>query len=173
MQAPHIFPPVYVQIDLEPILPFRNALEGFAAAARVAEGVVKAAAKFVRGDGRIVVGTWGTGVVFVYQINGEGVTYFGELVDIEASESHEVAVGELQGGEPEAKEAPEAAVFLSEIFEENFIVLAFGGENLGMEDLAFLVDAEKDEQIFRIGVVVGILNMAGLCGGTYARGVSA
>ena len=150
-----------MQIDLESFLPFRNALEGFTAAAVVAEGGVKATTKFVGGDGRIVVGAWWTGVVFVYQITGKGVTYFGELVDIKASEFHEVAVGELQRGEPEAKEAPEAAVFLSEVFEENFIVLASGGENLGVEDLALLVDAEKDVQIFRIGVVVGILDMAG------------
>ena len=115
--------------------------------------------------------SWGTRVVFVYQIIGKGVAYFGELVDIKASEFHEVAVRELQGRKPEAKEAPKAAVFLSEVFEENFIVLAFGGENLGMEDLAFLVDAEKDVQIFRIGVV-GILDMAGLCGGIYVRSIS-
>ena len=123
------------------------------------------------GDGRIVVGTRGTGVVFVYQINGEGVTYVGELVDIKASKSHEVAVGELQGGEPEAKETPEAAVFSSKIFEEGFIVLAFGGEDLGVEDLALLVDAEKDVQVFRVGVFVGSLVMAGLRFGTYVRGV--
>lgn len=72
------------------------------------------------------------------------MAYFGELVDIKASKLYEVAVGELQRGKPEAKETSEAAVFTSEVFEENFIVLAFGGENLGMEDLAFLVDAEKD-----------------------------
>ena len=116
--------------------------------------------------------SWGTWVVFVYQIIGKREAYFGELIDIKASESYEVAVGELQRGEPEAKETPEAAVFFSEIFEENFIVLAFGGENLGVEDLAFLVDAEKDVQIFRIEVGVGILDMAGLCSGTYVRGVS-
>ena len=107
--------------------------------------------------------SWGTWVVFVYQIIGKREAYFGELIDIKASESYEVAVGELQGGEPEAKEAPEAAEFQSEIFEENLIVLAFGGKNLGMENLAFLVDAEKDVQIFRIGII-GILGMAGLCG---------
>ena len=100
------------------------------------------------------------------------MTYVGELVDIKASKSHEVAVGELQRGEPEAKEAPEAAIFSSEIFEEGFVVLAFGGENLEVENLAFLVDAEKDVQIFRIGIVVRILDMAGLCGGTHVGGVS-
>ena len=107
--------------------------------------------------------SWGTWVVFVYQIIGKREAYFGELIDIEASEFYEVAVGELQGGEPEAKEPPEAAEFQSEILKENLIVLAFGGEDLGMEYLAFLVDTEKDVQIFRIGVV-GILGIAGLCG---------
>ena len=118
------------------------------------------------------MGAWGTGVVFVDQITGKGVAYFGELVDIEPSEFDEVAVGELQWGEPEAKEAPEAAVILSEVFEENFIVLASGGENLGVKDLAHLVDAEKDVQVFRVGVVVSILDMAGLYSGTYVRSVS-
>ncbi len=100
------------------------------------------------------------------------MAYFRELIDVEAGEFHEIAMGELQWGEPEAEEAPEAAVFLSEIFEEGFIVLAFGGEDLGVEDLAFLVDAEKHVQIFRIGVVVGVLDMARFCGGTNVRGVS-
>ena len=100
------------------------------------------------------------------------MAYFRKLVDVEAGEFHEIAMGELQWGEPEAEKAPEAAVFLPEIFEEGFIVLAFGGEYLRVEDLAFLVDAEKHVQLFRAGVVVGILDMAGLGGGTYLRRVS-
>ena len=60
---------------------------------------------------------------------------------------------------------------MSEILEEGFIVLASGGDDLGMEDLALLVDAEKDVQVFRVGVVVGSLVMAGLRFGTDVRGV--
>ena len=61
---------------------------------------------------------------------------------------------------------------MSEIFEEGFIVLVFGGEDLRVEDLASLVDAEKDVQIFRMGAFIGILDMAGLCGRRYISGDS-
>ena len=132
---------------------------------------VEAAAEFMGGDRWVFVGPWRTRVVLVYEVDREGVAYFRELVDVEAGEFHEIAMGELEGGEPEAKKPPKAAVFLSEIFEEGFIVLAFGGDNLGVEDLALLVDAEKDVQIFTVGIFVGSLVMAGLRFGTNIRGV--
>ena len=171
MQSPHIFPPVNVQMDLEPFLPFRYAYESFITATRIGKVGVEAAAKFVGGDRWVFVGPWGARVVLVYEVDREGVAYFRKLIDVEAGEFHEVAMGELQWGEPEAKEAPKAAVFFSETFEEGFIVLAFGGEDLGVEDLALLVDAEKDVQVFGVGGFVGSLVMAGLRFGTYVRGV--
>ena len=133
-----------MQIDLEPFLPFRYAYESFVTATRIGKVGVEAAAKFVRRDRWVFVGPWGARVVLVYEVDREGMAYFRKLVDVEAGEFHEITMGELEGGEPEAKITPKAAVFLSEIFEEGFVVLAFGGEDLGVEDLALLVDAEED-----------------------------
>ncbi len=65
MQSPHIFPPVNVQIDLEPFLPFRYAFESFATAAWVGKMSVEAAAEFVRGDGWVFMGAGGARVVLV------------------------------------------------------------------------------------------------------------
>ena len=96
MQSPHIFPPIHVQIDLEPFLPFRYAFESFVAAAGVGEVGVEAAAEFVGGDRWIFVRPRRPGVVLVYEVDREGVANFRELVDVEAGEFHEIAMGELQ-----------------------------------------------------------------------------
>ena len=85
-----------MQIDLEPFLPFRYAFERFVTAAGIDEVGVEAAAKFVGRDGWIFVGPWGARVVLVYEVDGEGVAYFRKLIDVEAGEFYEIAMGELQ-----------------------------------------------------------------------------
>ena len=85
-----------MQIDLEPFLPFGYAFESFVTPTRIGEVGVEAAAEFVRGDRWIFVRPWGPRVVLVYEVDREGVANFGELVDVEAGEFHEIAMGELQ-----------------------------------------------------------------------------
>ena len=85
-----------MQVDLEPLLPFRYAFEGFVTATGVGEVGVEAAAELVGRDGWVFMRPWRPRVVLVYEVDREGVANFRELVDIKSREFHEIAMGELQ-----------------------------------------------------------------------------
>ena len=77
METPHLLPPIEMQVCLKTLAPFRDPLQRFAPATRVAEAGVEATIEFVGRDGWVLMWSWGPGTVFVRGVDREAAPYVG------------------------------------------------------------------------------------------------